>query len=326
MAQEVVQHALSIEQRIQHWTNPDRLVDLNKVHSLLQLKLSLSKDNSKRVDSTLKHISTPFNWEVLREELLKSTERLTFNIESIYQFGYQYLSGNSVLKADAYESVFLDIKITMNRLETAYLMAALWVGSQEWNANGKLLTGLYRIIQEARNLISKLTTSSEQQKQPKENKTKFQTLVSMVMAKSGQQMFKSVNDPKSKELKLQASKFIQCVDYALKIVESIDESINTTNQYKTASEVALVLHLFEGFNHVRFDKQSLEEAYKFIPGRASNFLSQEECNSRKLPSQPSGPLFTSDTTLNRLSLAPESRNSLKQGLRVSGKRSVSQVV
>ena len=302
MATDVIQQALSIEQRIQHWTIPDRLVDLNKVHSLLQLKLVLSKQNGKRVDTTLKYIAAPFNWDIIRQELLNVTERLTFDIESIYNFGYQYLSGNSILKADAYESVFLDIKITMNRLETAYLMAALWIGSQEWNANGKLLTGLHGMVKESRILISKLIVSSSEQESVKP-KGRFSNLVAMVMNKN-QNMFKSINDPRAKDLKLQASKFIQSVDYALQVVEMIDQSASNS-QYKTASEVALVLHLYEEFNHVRFDKASLEEAYKFVPGRNSNFLSTFDDMNQKLPSRPQGPLFTSDTTLNRLSLASE---------------------
>ena len=296
MASQVIQQALSIEQRVGHWTR-DKIVDLNKIHQLLQLKLTLAKQNTKRVDTLPRHIDSTFDWTILREEVLSVTERLAFDVESIYNFGYQYLSGNSVLKAESYESVYLDIKISMNRLETSYLLAALWVGAQDWNANGKLLTAMFWIVKNARLLITKLTPNSDYGEQDGNAKKTFQNLVGMIMAKL--RMFQSASDPLAKSIKAGATRFVTSVNDSLDVIEQIDQSLNTTNNFKTASEVALVLHLYEGFNHVRFDKDALKNGYKFTPGRSSMYLASRDSTG---PQNPLGPIFTSSSTLNRISL------------------------
>jgi hypothetical protein len=262
LALELEQLALAMQERLDNLSYPNQshLVDLNKVLSLLQAKKQLRP----QVNRVPFAVQGGFNWHTLRSEMLESTEHLVFDIKSLYHFGYQYYCGNSVLSPEDYKSVHCDAQISMNRFETSFLLGALWIGSQAWNASGNLIHEVKKVLYQVQAIASALTLQIGEKER---EKVKFlKKKLAFLINKFGSSLLPSKewvtnhdSVPVARRLKSRACKFVASIDGLLDVIQKVDYHLIHAPQFKSASEVKLVLELFEDFNNVLFSRVALAD-------------------------------------------------------------------
>lgn len=193
----------------------------------------------------------------VRDQLLRDTERFTASMASVYR-----VSGleRAFLSSYEYQNMFQDVAIYLVELETSVFYVAVWVGSQNCNANGKLLSTFQALLHVVHNALEFIRDPEPS------HKSWIQSIVGKVKGKPSPKIRRKPLINQS-GLRDAYTWFVNAVHWLLNEVTYIDRLLHTSIQTKPAGEMEAMKELFERLYLVKFNASdpSNHPPHPFVP-------------------------------------------------------------